>query len=72
MPVLRTKLTKLVEINEYAIVFIAAGIIETVGHNAVGILANDIYKASVKFFPGLVFLVFAITGIIPLVIMGYE
>jgi PCFT/HCP family folate transporter-like MFS transporter 1/3 len=70
LPVLRTKLTKLVEINEYAVVFIAAGIIETVGHNAVGVIANDIYKSSVKFFPGLVFLIFAIVGVFPLIIMG--
>jgi len=60
----------LVEINEYAIVFIAAGILETVGYNAVGVIANDIYKSSVKFFPGLVFLVFAIVGVFPLIIMG--
>jgi hypothetical protein len=37
--------TKLVEINEYAIVFIAAGIIETVG-----VVANNISKHSVKSF----------------------
>ncbi len=60
----------MVEINEYAVVFIAAGIIETVGHNAVGVIANDIYKSSVKFFPGLIFLIFAIVGIFPLIIMG--
>jgi hypothetical protein len=30
LSVLRTKLTKLVEINEYAVIFIAAGIIETI------------------------------------------
>jgi uncharacterized protein with PQ loop repeat len=45
LAILRTKSTKLVEINEYAIVFIAAGIIETVG-----VVANNIYKHSVKSF----------------------
>ena len=71
LPVLRAKLSKLVETNEYAIVFIAAGIIETIGLNAVGVLANSIYKSSVKFFPGLVFLVFAIVGVFPLILMRY-
>jgi hypothetical protein len=72
LPILRTKLTQLVEINEYAIVFIAAGIIETIGHEAIGIISNNIYKSSVKFFPGLVFLIFASTGIFPLIIIGYD
>jgi hypothetical protein len=72
LPPLRTKLTKLVEVNEYATVFIAAGIVETIGHEAVGALANAIYKGSLKFFPGLVFLVFAITGVCPLAIMRYD
>jgi hypothetical protein len=69
--VLRTKLTRLIEINEYAIVFIGAGIIETVGHSLVGVAANSIYNASLKFFPGLVFLVFAVTGLFPIAMMGY-
>ncbi len=70
LSVLRTKLRKLVEINEYTVVFIGAGIIETIGHNAVGVVANDIYKSSVRFFPGLMFVVFAIVWVFPLIIMG--
>jgi len=72
LPVLRTKLTKQVEVNEYAIIFIAAGMVETIGHDAIGAVANSIYKASLKFFPGLVFVVFASTGVIPLSIMMYD
>ena len=72
LPVLRTKLTRLVEANEYAVVFIAAGIVETTGHHAVGALANAIYRASLHVFPGLVFLVFATTGLFPLAIMRYD
>ena len=72
LPVLRTKLTRLVEANEYAVVFIAAGIVETTGHHAVGALANAIYRASLQVFPGLVFLVFAATGLFPLAIMRYD
>jgi len=72
MPVLRTKLSRLVETDEYAIVFIGAGIIETVGHSIVGVAANSIYNASLDFFPGLIFLVFAITGFFPLALMGYD
>jgi hypothetical protein len=72
LPVLRTKLTKLVEINEYAIVFIGAGIIETVGYSAVGAAANSIYSASINFFPGLIFILFALIGLFPIVMMWYD
>jgi hypothetical protein len=72
LPILRAKLTKFVELNEYAVVFVAAGIIETVGHDALGAVSNGIYNASLQFFPGLVFLVFAITGAFPLAIMRYD
>jgi hypothetical protein len=71
MPVLRTKLTSVIEMNEYAIVFIGAGIIETIGHSAVAAAANSIYNASLNFFPGLIFLVFAVTGLFPIAMMGY-
>jgi hypothetical protein len=71
MPLLRTKLTGLIEMNEYAIVFIGAGVVETVGHSIMDVIGNSIYKASINFFPGLVFLVFALTGFIPIAMMGY-
>jgi hypothetical protein len=71
MPILRTKLTLLVEKNEYAVVFIGAGIIETLGHSAVGAAANRIYNASLDFFPGLIFLIFAATGLVPIAMMRY-
>jgi hypothetical protein len=68
--VLRSKVTKLVVENEFAIVFLGVGIIESIGHQAVGIVSNNIYKASLHFFPGLVFFVFALISVVPIVIMG--
>jgi hypothetical protein len=68
--VLRSKVTKLVAENEFAIVFIGAGTIESIGHQAMGIVSNNIYKASLHFFPGLVFVVFALICIVAIVIMG--
>jgi len=72
MPVLRAKLTSVVETNEYAIVFIGAGIVDTVGGSVVGVVANSIYNASLNFFPGLIFVVFALTGLFPVALMGYD
>jgi hypothetical protein len=68
--VLRSKVTKLVKKNEYAIIFVGAGIIESIGHQAVGVLSNSIYKLSLNFFSGLVFLVFAAIGLVAIIIMG--
>jgi hypothetical protein len=70
--VLRTKLTRTLEANEYAIAFIGAGVVETVGHSVVSAAANAIYNASLSFFPGLIFLIFAITGVIPIALMWYD
>jgi hypothetical protein len=72
LPVLRTKLIRQIEMNEYAIVFIGAGIIETVGISVVGAVANSIYKASINFFPGLIFIIFASIGLCPIAIMWYD
>jgi hypothetical protein len=70
--VLRTKLTRTIETDEYAIAFIGAGVVETLGHSAVSAAANAIYNASLNFFPGLIFLLFAITGLIPIAMMWYD
>ncbi len=72
MPALRTKLTGLVEKNEYALIFISAGVIETVGNSAVGAIANRVYNATLDSFPGLIFLIFAIAGLFPIAMMGYD
>ncbi|CAF1193957.1 unnamed protein product [Rotaria sordida] len=71
MPVLRSKLSRLVEPNEYAIVFIAAAFIEAGGDKAIDAASNSIYNASLRFWPGLVFFVLALLGIFPLLIMSY-
>ncbi|CAF4240122.1 unnamed protein product [Rotaria magnacalcarata] len=71
MPVLRSKLSRLVEPSEYAIVFIAAAFIEAGGDKAIDAASNSIYNASLHFWPGLVFLVLTLLSIFPLFIMGY-
>ncbi len=72
MPVLRTKLTGLIEKNEYALVFIGAGIVETLGNSAVSAVGNRIYNATLDSFPGLIFLIFAVTGLFPIAMMMYD
>lgn len=69
MPILRAKLTKLVEISEYPVIFIVAGIVETIGHQAMSVLTNEIYEATLHFFPALIFLIFAGACLIPLLFM---
>ncbi|CAF3673881.1 unnamed protein product, partial [Adineta steineri] len=71
LPVLRSKLTRMIEVDEYAIVFIGAGVIEVLGHSGLGIAGNSIYNASMNFFPGLVFIVFASIGLLPIALIGY-
>ncbi|CAF3837992.1 unnamed protein product [Adineta steineri] len=71
MPILRSKLSRLVEPTEYAIVFIAAAFIEAGGDKAMDAVSNAIYNASLHFLPGLIFLVLALLGIFPLLIMSY-
>ncbi|CAM4821252.1 unnamed protein product [Rotaria magnacalcarata] len=46
-------------------------LIEVVGDKAVGAASNAIYKASLNFWPGMVFLVLSILGIFPLLLMCY-
>ena len=72
MPVLRSKLTQAIEVNEYAVVFIASGIIESVGRDAVSAAANGIYRASLNFFPGLVFIISSAISLFAIPIIGYE
>lgn len=36
------------ETSEYAIIFIAAGVVETAGHPAVGALTNLIYEVTLQ------------------------
>jgi hypothetical protein len=70
MAVLRSELTKLVDDNEYASVFIATGIVETVGSYVVGIVTNAIYARTIQIDPGIIFFILAGIGIFPLIITG--
>ncbi len=70
MAVLRAQLTKLVDRNEYAVVFIATGIAETIGSYVLGIVSNEIYGQTVEIYPGIIFFILAGIGLIPLALTG--
>jgi MFS family permease len=70
MAVLRSHLTKLVNETEFALVFIATGIVETLGSYVVGIVANAIYGRTIEIYPGIIFFILAIIGLIPLAVTG--
>jgi hypothetical protein len=71
IPVIRSRITKLVEPNEYAVVFILASIFESGGSYAISAMANEIYRVSISFLPGLVFFVFAVFGVLAIILMLY-
>ncbi|CAF0912704.1 unnamed protein product [Didymodactylos carnosus] len=68
--VLRSRITKVVEPNEYAVVFVFAGIFESAGSYALSAMCNAIYNATIHTDPGFVFVVIAGVGILPLLTMG--
>ncbi|CAF3499217.1 unnamed protein product [Rotaria socialis] len=70
-PIIRSRISKLVEPNEYAIVFILASIFESAGYYAISAFTNEIYRLSVSFDSGFVFFTLAFVGILPLVFMTY-
>ncbi|CAF2610546.1 unnamed protein product [Rotaria sp. Silwood2] len=71
MAVLRSHLTKLVNDTEFALVFIATGIVETIGSYVVGIITNAIYAQTIEIYPGIIFFILAVIGLIPLGINGF-
>jgi hypothetical protein len=70
MAVLRSQLTKLVDQNEYALVFIATGIVETIGSYVLGIVSNEIYAQTIEIYPGIIFFILAGIALMPLIITG--
>ena len=68
-PIIRARITKIVEPTEYAAVFILAGIFESGGGYAINAMGNEIYRASLLFFPGLVFCVFALFGCLTILLL---
>jgi PCFT/HCP family folate transporter-like MFS transporter 1/3 len=70
-PVIRSRITKTVEPSEYAVVFILAGIFESGGYYAISAMANEIYRNTLSFFPGLVYLVFTSIGVISILLILY-
>ena len=69
IPIIRSRITKLVEPDEYAIVFIMASVFESGGYYAISAVANAIYSESIQFLPGLVFLVFTLVGALGILLM---
>lgn len=70
MGVLRSLLTKLVDENQFALIFIATGIVETIGSYVLGIISNAIYARTIEIYPGIIFFILAGIGLIPLALMG--
>ncbi|CAF0856944.1 unnamed protein product [Adineta ricciae] len=69
VPVVRSRITKLVEPTEYAVVFILASVFESGGYYAISALANEIYRESLTFYPGLVYFVFATVGVVAILLI---
>jgi hypothetical protein len=70
MAVLRSQLTKLVDQNEFALIFIATGIVETIGSYVLGIVTNAIYAQTIEIYPGIIFFILSGIGLIPLILTG--
>ncbi|CAF0768351.1 unnamed protein product [Adineta steineri] len=70
MAVIRAHLTKLVNDTEFALVFIATGIAETLGSYVVGIVANEIYAETIAVYPGIIFFILAFLTLIPFILIG--
>ncbi|CAF4251013.1 unnamed protein product, partial [Rotaria magnacalcarata] len=49
-PIIRARITKLVEPEEYAVVFILASVFESGGYYAISALTNEIYDLSLSFY----------------------
>ena len=70
-PIIRSRISKIVEPNEYAVVFILASIFESAGYYAISAGANEIYRVSISFDSGLIFFILAVIGLLPLALMMY-
>jgi len=70
-PVIRSRISKLVEPNEYAVVFILASIFESAGYYAISAGSNEIYRLSIYFDSGFIFFILAFVGLLPLFLMIY-
>ncbi|CAF4617142.1 unnamed protein product [Rotaria sp. Silwood1] len=69
VPIIRSRITKLVEPDEYAVVFILASVFESGGYYAISALTNEIYQISLTFYPGLVYFCLTIIGVIAILVM---
>lgn len=71
IPVIRSRITKLVEPDEYAAVFILATVFESGGFYAISAVTNEIYQVSLTFSPGLVYFFLASFGAVVVLLTGY-
>jgi len=71
IPIIRSRITKLVEPHEYAVVFILAMIFESGGYYAISALVNEIYQVSITFWPGLVYIVISTVGVLAILLILY-
>jgi PCFT/HCP family folate transporter-like MFS transporter 1/3 len=70
MAVLRSHLTKLVNDDEFAVVFVATGIAETIGSYVLGIISNAIYARTIDVYPGIIFFAIAGIALLPFILSG--
>jgi hypothetical protein len=70
VPILRSRITKLVEPNEFAVVFILASIVESGGSYAISAMANEIYRETLAIYSGIAFFVFAAFGTVTLLLLS--
>lgn len=70
-PIIRSRISKLVEPNEYAVVFILASIFESAGYYAISAVVNEIYRLTLSFDSSFIFFILAFLGIFPLAFMMY-
>ncbi|CAF1399669.1 unnamed protein product, partial [Didymodactylos carnosus] len=71
LSILRSKVTNVVNDNEFALVFIATGLVESVGTYLIAVGANFIYNITIHIYPATIFFISCGMGIIPLILLGY-
>lgn len=70
-PVIRARITKLVEPSEYATVFILTLLFESGGSYAINALSNEIYRTTLTTYSGIVYFVFSLFGILGIILLLY-
>ena len=69
IPIVRSRITKLVEQHGYATVFVLASVLESGGGGAISALASEIYAVSLNWFPDVVYFVFSTFGFLCILLL---